>query len=99
MRKAYRNRSVPATVTAPDHKPKCRDCDSDKNVVKHMGRWICNVHLMVKNTRIKEGPLGEQIVLPLGVETPFSSRPEWSFGELFVNRAHRRSVGHAHGLG
>lgn len=85
---------IQGTLVPSNRKPKCRDCDHSRHVVKYMGRWVCNVHLKVKNTRVKSGPLGEQIILPTGVDTPFSLRPEWSFGELYRNRAHRRQGGH-----
>lgn len=93
MRKAFRARRIPGTSVPANRKPQCRDCKSDKHIVKYMGRWVCGVHLKVRNTKIKTGPLGEQIVLPDAIDLPFERRPEWSFNELFVNRAHRRSGG------
>ncbi len=85
-------------------KPSCRQCkelegafDPTAHVVRLMGTWVCNIHLDVKNTRYVDDMLPE-IELPHGIEKPMKLRQFVPLGELLVNRAHRRTLGHTHGL-
>lgn len=88
MRKAR----IPGTRVDDTAKiPLCGECNDRKHVVRFRKHWVCNIHFKVQNTRASA-----TLELPPGVDLPWNRRPEYSLKELFVNRQHRRQVGHAH---
>lgn len=96
-----RKHRVPPTFKPNGSKPACKQCkegrvisaitgktipsepDPTAHVVKFMGAWACSKHFQIQNTKFVDGLTG--------------GASEWPLGELFVNRAQRRAVGHTHG--
>ncbi len=104
-----RERILPRGATVAPYpsakKPSCKQCielegafDPTAHVVRFMGTWVCDVHLDVRNTKYVGHVDMPEIELPHGIEKPLRMREFIPLRELLVNRAHRRSLGHTHGL-